>query len=143
MKMQIISFHCILKNKFGHVISSTFNQDILTGPEPKEQQLPALSVAMQDLKLGEKRMVSLHAVDAYGFFEMKKDAKPIYLNYEGKRQQFRVIGMTSDDITLDGNHPLAGQDLIFEIETLSVRDATAEEISESLVSQHSSKNLYH
>ena len=35
-------------------------------------------------------------------------------------------------VSLDGNHPLAGQDLIFEIEALEVRDATPAEIDESV-----------
>jgi FKBP-type peptidyl-prolyl cis-trans isomerase SlyD len=34
-------------------------------------------------------------------------------------------------VALDGNHPLAGQDLTFEIETVEARDATAEEIIKS------------
>ncbi len=148
MKMQIVSFHCVLKNKFGQILSSTFNQDILTGPQHPQQELAALSNAMSDLKLGEKRLVALSAVDAYGFYdpkmvltmpraglpelqESRKNANPIFLNYEGKRHQFRVVGMTSEDVTLDGNHPFAGQDLVFEIDAVAVREATAKEISDS------------
>jgi len=33
-------------------------------------------------------------------------------------------------LTIDGNHPLAGKDIIFYVEVLSVRDATADEIIE-------------
>ena len=39
-----------------------------------------------------------------------------------------VIGMEDDMITVDGNHPLAGIDLKFEVEILEVRDATEEEL---------------
>jgi len=33
-----------------------------------------------------------------------------------------------DEITVDGNHPLAGIDLKFDVEILEVRDATEEEL---------------
>ncbi len=43
-----------------------------------------------------------------------------------------VTGIGEKEVTLDGNHPLAGRPLHFKVEVLEVRDATAEEIQESL-----------
>jgi FKBP-type peptidyl-prolyl cis-trans isomerase SlyD len=43
-----------------------------------------------------------------------------------------VTSVGEKDVTLDGNHPLAGSTLHFEVEVLDVRDATPEEIEESL-----------
>jgi FKBP-type peptidyl-prolyl cis-trans isomerase SlyD len=162
MKVQIVSFHCVLKNKFGKVLSSSFNHDVLTGAGlDGEQELAALSKALQNLKTGEKRKISLNAAEAYGFydpkkvltmprgvltqFEKNKQAEaPVVLDVDGQPRTFRVIDMTPDNITLDGNHPFAGQDLIFEIETIAVRDATDAEILESNPSsQNSSGPLYH
>ncbi|MBX7056535.1 MAG: peptidylprolyl isomerase [Leptospirales bacterium] len=40
-----------------------------------------------------------------------------------------VVGMEGDQITIDGNHPLAGVTLTFDLTILEVRDATKEEIS--------------
>jgi FKBP-type peptidyl-prolyl cis-trans isomerase SlyD len=40
-----------------------------------------------------------------------------------------VTQVTGDMVTLDGNHPLAGQNLNFEVEVTEVRSATAEELS--------------
>ena len=39
-----------------------------------------------------------------------------------------VIDVTEDEITVDGNHPLAGIDLKFDVEILEVRDATEDEL---------------
>lgn len=148
MKIQIVSFNCLLKNKLGKIISSTFNKDILTGGDLKKQELAALSVALQNLKKGEKRKIILMASEAYGYYDpnlvltmprnslpqvntVKLAEPPIIIDVDGKRHPFRVTEVTPENIVLDGNHPLAGQDLVFEIETLAVRDATPEEISGS------------
>jgi FKBP-type peptidyl-prolyl cis-trans isomerase SlyD len=42
-----------------------------------------------------------------------------------------IVEISRDEFTLDGNHPLAGQDLVFEIEVLAAREATQNEIEES------------
>ena len=42
---------------------------------------------------------------------------------------FRVVEVSDDGAVLDGNHPLAGRNLHFEVDVLEVRDATAEEIA--------------
>ena len=40
----------------------------------------------------------------------------------------RVIEVRPDTVFLDGNHPLAGQDVTFDVEVLAVREATEEEL---------------
>ncbi|WP_438864236.1 FKBP-type peptidyl-prolyl cis-trans isomerase [Neptunicella sp.] len=44
-------------------------------------------------------------------------------------QSVSVIDVTEDEVVVDGNHPLSGLTLNFEIEILDVREATAEELS--------------
>ena len=46
---------------------------------------------------------------------------------DGQGIMFTVEGVTGDKVAIDGNHPLAGQTLHFEVEVLDVRAATAEE----------------
>lgn len=48
----------------------------------------------------------------------------------GEEIRFLVIDIRDGIAYLDGNHPLAGQSLVFEIEIQGIRDATAEEISQ-------------
>lgn len=48
----------------------------------------------------------------------------------GEVRQFKVTHIENGKLTLDGNHPLAGKQLTFHIDIVSVRDATTEEIKE-------------
>lgn len=146
MSTQVISFNCLLKNKAGLLISSTFNRDVLSTSQDQNLMLSGLAKGLQNLKKGEKRSISLSAEEAYGLYEPKKvilyPRKKLprqtrageFISIAGKSgviRSYKVIQLHDDMASLDGNHPLAGQDLIFEIETLSVRDATREEIAEA------------
>lgn len=49
-------------------------------------------------------------------------------NEKGEPKEFIVTRMDDKTLTVDGNNPLCGRDLIFKLEVLTVRDATLEEI---------------
>ena len=49
-------------------------------------------------------------------------------NEKGETKEFIVTRMDDKTLTVDGNNPLCGRDLIFKLEILTVRDATPEEI---------------
>ncbi len=46
----------------------------------------------------------------------------------GRQIPFFIIGFTDETVTIDPNHPLAGETLHFEVTVESLRDATEEEI---------------
>ncbi|MDJ0806689.1 MAG: peptidylprolyl isomerase [Gammaproteobacteria bacterium] len=50
-------------------------------------------------------------------------------NENGQTKSFLVTRIDEKTLTIDGNHPLCGRKVVFELEILSVRDATDEEIS--------------
>jgi FKBP-type peptidyl-prolyl cis-trans isomerase SlyD len=108
--------------------------------------LYGLSKGMQNLTKGEKRNISLSAGEAYGFYDLKKiilypqkklpanirAGDPISIvGKSGTSRSYTVAQLHDGMVSLDGNHPLAGQDLIFEIEALEVRDATRSEIDQA------------
>lgn len=147
MSTQIISFNCILKNKAGKIISSTFNREVLNSCEGNSAILAGLAKGLQNITKGEKRLISLSAEEAYGLYEPKKvilfARKKLprqiqigeFVSIVGKSgavYSYKVVQFHDDLVSLDGNHPLAGQDLIFEVEAIEARDATKEEIEESL-----------
>ena len=49
---------------------------------------------------------------------------------DGNEIAFTVTAIEDGIVSLDGNHPLAGQSLVFELEIQGIRDATAEELRE-------------
>jgi len=49
-------------------------------------------------------------------------------NDRGQTRSFVVTRIDDDTLTVDGNNPLCGRDVVFTLEVLSVRDATAEEM---------------
>lgn len=136
---QIVSFHCVVKDRLGRVLSSSFNQNVSTGDSPNGQ-LVGFSRGMRDLKVGERRRIYVAADEAYGFYDPEKllevdreelpanlrvgDVVSLAREESSAMTQFRVVEIDSEKITLDANHPLAGQDLIFEIEATAVKADT-------------------
>lgn len=146
MKTQVISFNCVLKNLLGQVLSSSYNHDVLNAIDDEKCMLLGLAKNLQNIKKGEKRVISLSAQEAYGFYDPKKVIlyprkklpKDIrrggvvsIVGKSGKCRTYTVTELRADMVSLDENHPLAGQDLIFEIEALAARAATNAEIQDS------------
>jgi FKBP-type peptidyl-prolyl cis-trans isomerase SlyD len=48
-------------------------------------------------------------------------------NDRGQTRSFLVTRITDETLTVDGNNPLCGREVVFTLEVLSVRDATDEE----------------
>jgi FKBP-type peptidyl-prolyl cis-trans isomerase SlyD len=149
-KAQIVSFHCVLKNKVGKVLGSTFNHEVITECEGAGDILKGLAEGLKDLHKGDKRRISLTADQAYGFYdpdlvvklprkslpqgnELEVGNEVLTESEDGERKVFRVVESALESVVLDGNHPLAGQDLVFEIEATAAREATSEEIDDSKI----------
>jgi len=60
--------------------------------------------------------------------ELKVDMKFNTYNEQGEPMTVRVTEIRRDVVTVDGNHPLAGLDLVFEVRVLDVRAASNDEI---------------
>jgi FKBP-type peptidyl-prolyl cis-trans isomerase SlyD len=52
-----------------------------------------------------------------------------FQNDKGENKEFRVVSMADGKLTVDGNHPLAGKDITYNITIVEVRDATADEMA--------------
>lgn len=102
-----------------------------------EDFFPQVEQALIGMAPGEKKTVTIAYDDAFGDYDEEKvftvgrDQFPDSINPEvgedleltgddGEEMIVTVIEIEKDEITLDANHPLAGEDLIFEIELLEI-----------------------
>ncbi len=146
MRVQIVSFHCVLKNKLGHFISSSFNQDVCTSPpESGSEAIPGFIKALKTLKIGKKKKIHVPAEEAYGFYNLELTAQVprskvingaflkegdfinALLSDKIGPKTYRVTSAVQNTLTLDANHPLAGQDLVFEVELTASREEFEDE----------------
>lgn len=145
MSQKVISFHYTLKDSKGQTLESSFGDEPLSYLEGVGQIIPGLEDALKGLKKGDKKSVNVPAAQAYGEFSKelivevprehipKKDVEVgdrFHADSGGGQSQVVVVTKVTDShVTVDGNHPLAGQDLNFDVEIAEVRDATKEEIA--------------
>lgn len=90
------------------------------------------------MQVNEKRRIPVSAEDGYGKYKKElvlrlerkvfpEDIKLIpgrtvqYQNRDGERVNFIVNEVTEKTVTVDGNHPLAGLDLVYEVELLEIK----------------------
>lgn len=151
MGIQVISFNCVLKNSTGQLISSTYNREVLA-LENQSGVLNGLARELQDVVAGQKKRIQLKAESAYGFYEPSKvilfprnklpntlkEGQMVHIaGKSGLVRIYKVLQLHHNMVSLDGNHPLAGQDLVFEIEVISAREASNDEVhdADNVVSQ--------
>jgi len=125
--------------------------DTSEGGQPLEfrlgggQMLPAFEQAVVGMRVGEKKTFSIKATDAYGdrdeslivevpkasFPPDLKLAKGMQLGAQGPQGAMvvTVADIREQSVMIDYNHPLAGKDLTFDIQLVSMRDATKEELA--------------
>ena len=122
--------------------------------------LPKFESNLTGLKIGDSFDFVLASHEAYG--EMKEDAivevpKSVFvvdgqidndiltignlipmMDNMGNRFNGKVVSVNNDNVKMDFNHPLAGEDLHFKGEVVGIRDASAEELSHGHIHQASS-----
>ena len=132
-----------LKDDSGKVLDSNDASNVLSFIQGLGNIIPGLEEALEGKIQGEKLNVSVPAAKGYGerndqmVQELSKDqfgnedAKPgMQFQAEGQHGPFivTVTKIEGDIITVDGNHPLAGVDLHFDVEITEVREAASEEL---------------
>lgn len=107
---------------------------------------PLVEEALHGKTVGDKVSVTLQPDDAFGEYEhemVEVEARSSFpkelsvgMQFEGAPEEsddedfilYTVIEITDDEVTVDGNHPLAGKTLTFNCEVTAVRAATADEL---------------
>ncbi|MCE9577400.1 MAG: peptidylprolyl isomerase [Deltaproteobacteria bacterium] len=140
----VVEIHYTLKDDDGDVVDSSVGGDPLDYLHGHGGIVPGLEAAMAGKKVGDKFAISVPPAEGYGEVtgepkSVPKSAFPDDVELEEGMQFFVsgkdgdpipvwVVAVHGDEVLLDQNHPLAGETLHFEIEVVSVRKASAEEL---------------
>ncbi|NWF37663.1 peptidylprolyl isomerase [Mariprofundus sp. NF] len=141
---KVASFQYTLTNDAGETIDSSSGGAPMVYLHGAENIIPGLESALDGKGAGDALQVTIEAADAYGEYnaaltevvpaEMFQGVEKIEVGMQFQAQTsegvqvVRIAGVDGDKVTVDGNHPLAGERLHFDVTVEEVRDASAEEL---------------
>jgi FKBP-type peptidyl-prolyl cis-trans isomerase SlyD len=141
---KVVALNYTLRDTEGALIDGSDDGDPLYYLHGAENLVPGLEHALEGHKVGDKVSVTVPPEDAYGERQgpgpqaVPRDAFPkdaeleegmpfCVENEDGEEIDLWISSVEADEIFVDVNHPLAGITLCFDVEVLSIRDATVEE----------------
>jgi len=140
----VAEFHYTLTDDAGTVIDSSRGSEPLAYLHGGGNIVPGLEKAMEGKTKGDAFKVDVSAEEGYGpRIEALLQTAPrsmfpddmapeVGMQFQAESNMgpvmVTVMAVEGDTVTLDGNHALAGQALHFDVEVVSVRDATIEEM---------------
>ncbi|HEY6823898.1 MAG TPA: peptidylprolyl isomerase [Steroidobacteraceae bacterium] len=142
---QVVSIHYTLRDDAGEVIDRSAAGEPLAYLHGHGQLIPGLERELTGRDAGDRLQVKILPAEGYGEYDPelvqrvpRRALKGIGEVRVGMRLQAQtaeglravtVTQLTGDMVTLDGNHPLAGKNLHFEVEVAAVRAATEQELA--------------
>ena len=143
-EQKVASFHYTLTNDAGEVLDSSQGREPLAYLHGAGNIVPGLETEMNGRTSGDKFKADIDPENGYGnYIEELVQTVPreafqgvenldIGMQFQAQTGQGAiavvVTAIEGDQVTVDGNHPLAGQTLHFDVEVAEVRDATEEEL---------------
>lgn len=134
------------------IFDSTENREPLKFIIGTGSLIPKFEEAVIGMKVGDNKQVYVNAKEAYGefsnelFFEVDKSEMPEGINLEvglplqllqedGSVSYVKISELKDNTVMIDANHPLAGQNLTFDITLVDLKDA--KDVSEADLRSHS------
>ena len=141
-----VSIEYTLTNDAGDVIDSSAGGAPLVYLQGAGNIIPGLEKALEGKAVGDELDVTVEPEDAYGEYSAELvstlnksmfegvDQLEVGMQFhasapDGQMQIVTIRDLDGDDVTVDGNHPLAGQRLNFQVKIINIRDASQEEIA--------------
>ena len=139
-KDSVVSIHYTLKDNDGNILDSSSGRDPLNYIHGRGNLIPGMEEGIEGKSNGDQFELKVAPDKGYGvrndkliqkvplkaFGEQKVDAGMQFNTQNG--QVVTVTEVDKESATVDANHPLAGVDLNFSVEVVSIRKATQEEI---------------
>jgi FKBP-type peptidyl-prolyl cis-trans isomerase SlyD len=148
----VVDMHYTLKNDAEEIIDSSENKEPLSFIFGAGNIIPGLESALDGEKVGSKLDVTVAAEDAYGERQEDMvqqaprsafsgvDELEVGMEFHAETEQgplpMMITKIDGDTVTVDANHPLAGQQLHFSVSIEGVRSATAEELELGYIKPH-------
>lgn len=154
---RVITMHYTLSDENGAVIDSSRDRD-----EPfvylhgHGNIIGGLESALEGTEEGFASEITVTPEEGYGerneqaVFQVPKEQFPagediqVGMQVQGEGPQgvvaFTVADLTDNGVILDGNHPLAGKTLHFDVEVLDVREATSQELEHGHAHAHGNEH---
>jgi len=140
-----VSIHYILTDSTGKQLDRSRDEDPMVYLHGSGQIIPGLENALLGKKAGDKFKTTIAPVDAYGEksddmlqtvpMDMFADAGKVEVGMQFHADATNGVSVVTvtkvenDEVTIDGNHPLAGETLTFDVEVMDIRPATEDELS--------------
>ena len=140
-----VSFQYSLTDKDGNALDASPIDKPLTYIHGQNAIIPGLERELEGKKIGDVLIVNIKAKDAYGERQEQMVQKIPRSNFQGQEikvgMRFEakistgslsvvVKELTDEEVTVDGNHALAGKDLTFDVRIVDVRETTEKEIND-------------
>lgn len=132
-----VKVHYTGKLADGQVFDSSEGKEPLEFTLGQGRLIPGFEKGLIDMKLNEKKTINIAVEDAYGapredlIIEVSKTELPqemapevgmglVSRTPEGQEMNLLVVEVKDETVILDGNHPLAGRDLVFDLEVVEI-----------------------
>lgn len=141
----VVTIDYTLTNGLGEVLDTSDGREPLAYLHGSGNIIKGLESALEGKKSGDSFRVTIPAADAYGERDETQiavieraqfaDAEPIEpgmqfdVRTEHGPRTITIQKVEKDQVTIDGNHPLAGTALTFAVNVRGVRAATGEELA--------------
>ena len=141
---KVVTIDYTLKNAQGEVLDTSEGQEPLVYLHGAENIVQGLERELESKKVGDTLSAVVSPEDGYGVRndeligavprEMFEADMPIEvgMSFQAETEQgiqvVTVVDVNDKEVTVDGNHPLAGEHLHFDVTVVAIRDASAEEL---------------
>lgn len=142
---KVVSIHYTLTDDGGTILDSSDGREPLSYIHGMGNIIPGLEAQLIGKSSGDTLKATVAPADAYGEVDAQQVIQVSRSQFEGVQdlavgmqftasgpqghQMVTIVKIENDLVTVDGNHPLAGKTLHFDVRVVDVRDATADELS--------------
>ncbi|MVM32768.1 peptidylprolyl isomerase [Spirosoma sp. HMF4905] len=140
-KNKVAAIHYTLRDSSGNILDSSQGSDPLYYLHGANNLIPGMEEGLEGHAKGDHLQLDVSPEKGYG----KRDpqlveavprrafgGQELEVGMQFETNDGQVVTITAvgpDTVTVDANHPLADQNLYFDVEVLDVRDATADELA--------------